>query len=257
MPLTLAITTLDAKASQFTHNKLPQQPIMFYFDASWSKIQIDEECQEYLDKYFTAYAVGREVSKSGEEHYQVLAVEKENGYQNMIATLKRKFNLKGRAVKGQRRQYGRDRRCMNDIEKAIAYSIKPGKGHGKYFSKGFDLEYLKYCHEEVAFEKKESRIDKYNKVKLVLKEAMIKYNEEHHLSTTSQRDCCDYLGKLMVEIYFTEFSNLPTKGMMTKLYYEIGFMTSESYYLFTMGGYANFVDSQEKAEYGDYGYSGN
>ena len=214
----MSLPTINSSESYPT-----QDPIMFFFDVSWNNPELDERCCSYLNKYFSHYAVGREVSKSGVEHYQVVAWELPNGYQNLIATLKREFNLKGRAYKGSRKQYGRKRETIDSIEKCIAYSIKPGEGYGKYFSKNFNEQYLEWIHDEVSFEKELNPKQKKDIIKKALKSKLEEFiRDSNHLysrdPTLSEK--VEYLGEQHVIEYYKQYENLPLEKQQYKMHYE-------------------------------------
>lgn len=257
--------SLDVKESIHTEPTInssetypTKSPIMFYFDVSWNNPDLDETCSSYLDKYFSHYAVGREVSESGIEHYQVIAWEHKNGYQNLIATLKREFNLKGRAYKGSRKQYGRKRNKIEDIEKCIAYSIKPGKGYGEYFSKGFDKQYISWIHDEISFEKELNPKQKKDILRKELKKKLDHYigefNHQYYRDPLLSEKV-EYLGEQHVIEHYKIFATLPSERQKMILYYELGIVTASLYNKFTNNRLFNYLEHTEKTVWNDFKYN--
>lgn len=84
---------------------------------------IEETLKEYD---IGGYLIGAETSKAGVEHYHFLVEMTAEDYHLFAERIfRKKYKLRGRATKGQARQYGKLKE-IRDIEKLKAYTLKEG-----------------------------------------------------------------------------------------------------------------------------------
>lgn len=77
-----------------------------------------------LNEYFPSrYLICHEHPLGGYSHYHFLVDFTEKQYNTYIKRIREKFNLRGKAFKGHRKQYGRIRK-IEDLEKLKAYMLK-------------------------------------------------------------------------------------------------------------------------------------
>lgn len=110
-------------------------PHAFYCDVKWS--QNKDPIIQLLDQYFDKYIVGFETTKEKVPHIHVLATCDSNQYQAFIAKAKKLWNLRGRATKGTRKQYGKVK-IIKDLNNMVSYTIKSGDFHHR----GYDQDYI-------------------------------------------------------------------------------------------------------------------
>ncbi len=215
--------------------KYPLTHKMFFFDCNWKDPETDQYIQDLFRKYFAKYVVGRETSKSGVLHYQANTHgEGPTGYTNMIAQLKRKYKLIGRARKGQRRQYGAVTQ-IRDASKALIYVLK----ENNYFSHGYDLPLLEKLQREESYipppppkDKMRTVIDQVRKWDEGKTSPMCAYPnwgepEEQRLYTVG----------VVVDLYFEVFDTLPTRNTLFKILYKAGILSSRGYAKMIAGSY--------------------
>ncbi len=200
-------------------------PKMFFFDADWTDPDVDTFCESLFEKYFSKYAVGRETSKSGHKHYQALVIGDTKGYTNFIAAIKRKWNLRGRATKGLRRQYGATKGIKNK-ENALAYVLK----EKNYFTKGYHADVI-------AEAASRSYIPPPNK-----REKMDRMNDK--MEEIIGEDDIRIIVKYIIEEWFKIFDNLPTRNAIYRLLYKHKHLTSETYGRIIMGHEYQQFDTQ-------------
>lgn len=130
----------------------------FYVDLDFDDPSKNVQFQDLLDSYFDKFVCGKEVSKSGVQHYQCWVFHKKdtNAYTNFIAKCKKQFHLQGRATKLKRKQYGKIRGVIRDTDNMISYCLK----EHDYTYKGLDDEYITFRESE-SYEKEDSNNDKF------------------------------------------------------------------------------------------------
>ncbi len=225
MPLTLQIT--DTKT--LTHK-------MFFFDANWKDSHTDQYIQDLFRKYFTKYVVGRETSKSGVLHYQANTYGSSSGYTNMIAQLKRKYNLSGRATKGKRRQYGAVSK-IKDPSNALVYVLK----ENNYFQYGYDPAMLQKLQQEESYLPPPPPKDKMKKIV----DSMIEYYErkgnkfsDYPVYGESHEQRL-HIAKTTIETHYEQFDKLPTRNTVFNILYKANILTSVEYAKMVAGSYIN------------------
>lgn len=130
----------------------------FYVDLDYEDPSKNVQFQDLLDSYFDKFVCGKEVSKSGVQHYQcwVFHEKDTNAYTNFIAKCKKMFNLQGRATKHKRKQYGKIRGVIRDTDNMISYCLK----EHDYTYKGLEDEYVSFRETE-SYEKEDTNNDKF------------------------------------------------------------------------------------------------
>ncbi len=125
----------------------------FYADVPWDVCGIggvsgEDNIEGLLRFYFDKYVVGYEISKNDKvPHIHVVAYGTAKQYNAYIAQIKKLYDLKGRATKGSRKQYGKVR-DIKDLDNMISYTVKSGH----YHSEGYDADYIQQ-RASVAYEK--------------------------------------------------------------------------------------------------------
>ena len=118
----------------------------FYADVPWEENEV--AVQDLLAFYFDKYVVGYEYSSQDKvPHIHVVAYGEAGQYNSYIAKIKKLYDLKGRAIKGSRKQYGKVRN-IKDLDNMISYTVKSGN----YHFKGYDPDYVQE-RANVAYEK--------------------------------------------------------------------------------------------------------
>ena len=129
-----------------------------------------DEIRQDLERLETKYILGLEVSSYEHIHFLVLMTERE--YANIRKRLFiDKYKLRGRAVKGKPRQYGKEKE-IRDLEKYTKYCLK-------------DQKYMTNMEKDEIEEIIRMKIDDVKNTKSknanseTLKDELIKYVEEH------------------------------------------------------------------------------
>ncbi len=118
----------------------------FYADVPWEENEV--AVQDLLAFYFDKFIVGYEYSTNKKiPHIHVVAYGPTGQYNSYIAKIKKLYDLKGRSIKGSRKQYGKIR-DIKDLDNMISYTVKSGN----YHFKGYDPDYVQE-RASVAFEK--------------------------------------------------------------------------------------------------------
>jgi len=143
-----------------------------YFDVNWDISQNDIKFISLLDKYFDKYVCGRETSQSGHRHYQCYLISSDvKSYTNFRQKVVKEWNLSGKALKGERRQYGKVKDIVGTIDSCTSYCLK----EGNYITKGFDEDYIieRYAGSFVKITEK-TKYEKFlDKCKIYLKEYQV------------------------------------------------------------------------------------
>lgn len=176
----------------------------FYADIPWKSKEA--LVKKLLNDYFVHYVVGFEETEDKKvQHIHVVARCDPPQYNAFIAFIKKKYELKGRAVKGKRKQYGKIR-DIKDEQQLITYSIKSGH----YYSQGYDPDWIKECskasYEKVSFK------TKFKKIVDILK-AESKINGIH---TVLSRQ---FIVKKAIELHYEEFGTVLSAGPLRKYLY--------------------------------------
>jgi len=191
------------------------QPVMFYVDVNFNTE--DEFMIEMFNKYFEAYTIGRELSKEKKvPHYQVLAFQKSKScYTNFIQRVKTKYNLVGRAVKGGRKQYGKLKKMIENIENAMIYTLKDKN----YLNKWFDIKYVEGMAEQSYVKE-----DKKDKLDEIVSAAASFWDTEFPDKT----DRCK-LVTFIIDLYFKKFDRLIVQRTLYLILYKAKIMSSNEY----------------------------
>ncbi len=219
---------------QITENTLMHK--MFFFDANWKDPETDQYIQDLFRKYFTKYVVGRETSKSGVLHYQANTYGTSSSYTNMVAQLKRKYKLIGRASKGQRRQYGAVKK-IKDPSNALVYVLK----ENNYFQNGYDPDMLAQLQKEKSYMPPPPPKDKMIKVVDSMKEYYEKKGNKFsdYPSYGESDEQRLHVVKTTIETYYEVFDTLPTRNTVFKILYKADILTSVEYAKMVAGSYIN------------------
>lgn len=104
--------------------------VSFYVELKWSEKEVYSNFKEKLLKYNIGnYIVGKEVSENSHketngEHIHVCCQMTDDDYHRFAVTvLRQQMNLRGRAVAGFCRQYGKVKQ-IRSLEKMKAYTVK-------------------------------------------------------------------------------------------------------------------------------------
>lgn len=191
------------------------EPVMFYVDVNYNTE--DEYMIEMFNKYFEAYTIGRELSKKEKvPHYQVLAFQQDKScYTNFIQRVKTKYKLVGRAVKGGRKQYGKIKKELQNIENAMIYTLKDKN----YLNKWFDIKYVEGMAEQSYVKE-----DKKDKLDEVVKAAATFWDTEFPDTT----DRCK-LVTFIIDLYFKKFDRLIVQRTLYLILYKAKIMSSNEY----------------------------
>lgn len=217
------------------------QPVMFYVDVNFNTE--DEFMIEMFNKYFEAYTIGRELSKEKKvPHYQVLAFQKSKScYTNFIQRVKTKYNLVGRAVKGGRKQYGKLKKMIENIENAMIYTLKDKN----YLNKWFDIKYVEGMAEQSYVKE-----DKKDKLDEIVSAAASFWDTEFPDTT----DRCK-LVTFIIDLYFKKFDRLIVQRTLYLILYKAKIMSSNEYASMIakrwMSGCDDFSASHWQSTYGE------
>lgn len=209
----------------------------FYVDFDWYD---EDKCTHFdnqLDQYFTKFARGLEISKvKSVKHAQVWCYHDtdKTAYEKFIAKLIKKWNLKGRATKDTRKQYGKVRGIIRDTDNCISYCIKEKHIHHK----GLEEDYIQQ-RLDASYEKEDGVKDKYNLLIKVLKEK----NPLH----TMKLDHCSGRLHLCTEIskeWYNIYQTVIPKSMTDKILLSLGLISHEDIAKIRFMGYigTNFND---------------
>lgn len=106
--------------------------VSFYVELKWSEKEVFNDFMEKLLKYNVGkYVVGKEVEETshketGGEHIHICCQMSEEEYHRFAVTvLRQKMKLRGRAIAGFCRQYGKVKH-IRSLEKMKAYTMKDG-----------------------------------------------------------------------------------------------------------------------------------
>ena len=141
-------------------------PISFYMDVNYHITDNREKLIALLKHHFTNYVVGFEESKiASTPHAHIYTHAKPKNYQAFIAAVKNEWNLKGRATKNNRKQYGKIKKIIKSPDNMISYTIKSD-----------NYEYLNYNKDYIRERKNDSylvehkAVDKYKIIVDIMKQ---------------------------------------------------------------------------------------
>lgn len=190
-----------------------------YFDIRWDLSQNDTTFRNILDKYFTKYVCGREISKSGVHHYQLFTDSSDNTFANFKAIVKKKFNLRGQTkTKGVRRQYGQIKEPIQDPPNMISYCLKDGN----YIYKGYTDDYIKERY-ALSYQK----VDKNDKYEEFIKK-MLEYinNSDYGFKSRTEKILlttkCSQTWKEVYDSYIPKYKT-------TQILLDLGIIGHEDY----------------------------
>lgn len=165
-----------------------------------------------LEKYFEKYAVGYELSKAnGTKHAQVWCYHStdKTAYEKFIAPIIKKWKLRGRATKDNRKQYGKVRGLIRDTDNCISYCLKDGI----FTTKGLSLAYVQQ-RQDASYEKEDTDKDKYNNLLKVLKDKLKEYNVSEYYG---RLHLCSEISKQWFNIYQTIIPRTSTDKVLLSL----------------------------------------
>ncbi len=176
----------------------------FYADIPWKSNE--QMVKKLLNDYFAYFVVGFEETEDKKvPHIHVVTRCDPCQYNAFIAFIKKKYDLKGRATKGSRKQYGKIR-DIKDEQQLITYSIKSGH----YYSQGYDKDWIQECskasYEKVSFKTKFKKI-----VDLLNVESRL-----HGIYTIESRQL---LVQKAIELHYEYFGTVLSAGPLRKYLY--------------------------------------
>jgi hypothetical protein len=198
---------------------------MFYLTLDWSDPEIDATVVCLFEEYFEHYVLAKETGKNQLKHYQVfIIIPTLTPYNNFIAKIKYKYNLRGRATENQPRQYGKVKDKLKNPENALIYTLK----EKDYRYKGFTTPYI----EEMAsrsYLKPDEENNLYDIMIEDIKARIYQIQEVAHQDYTNVTNM--RISQIaVVESYYQHYKRLPTKSAILNLLFKIGELTS-GYYL--------------------------
>lgn len=129
--------------------------IASYIHLDWRNKDVDNYVIQVVeDLSLNAYIMSREIStKRGHPHYHFfMEMNDEKTYDKFIRDIKRKYPLRGRAIKNAAKNYGRVRN-IKDIEGMKAYTLKDGN----YVFKGYSKEQIAHWYSK-SYKKEQSNL---------------------------------------------------------------------------------------------------
>jgi hypothetical protein len=161
-----------------------------YIHLDWRNKDIDEYVVKTVkDLSLSAYIISREIStKRGHPHYHFyMGMNDEKIYDKFIRDIKKKFPLRGRALKNAPKNYGRVRNIKNK-DSMKAYTIKDGnyEYHGYTEEQMMYYKSLSYRKEETAkgvFEQCQHAIEGLKDTKKVCYKILEIYRENDRIPT--------------------------------------------------------------------------
>ncbi len=185
-----------------------KNPIMCFFQI------MHENHQHVIDKIIKYndngnYLLSLETSKNTHQetkgqHIHILYDDVNNNYHLLAKTLMTTFNLRGRAIEGKPKQYGKVKN-IKDLDKACAYTIKDGY----YYTNIEDTEALNEWI-SLSYEKNQSR-DIYNEWLEYMNET-IGIPEFLGVIGTVETEFINNIRRQTIRFYITNKYELPTKS---------------------------------------------
>lgn len=116
--------------------------IAFYMDIPWNDSSHRTSFLKACKHYFQNYIVGFEISKIAKIHHiHMYTHSTEKQYAAFRAQMVRQFDLRGRATKNLRKQYGKIKKVIKTPDNMISYTIKSKD----YVVMNYDSDYIKRC----------------------------------------------------------------------------------------------------------------
>lgn len=158
--------------------------------------------EETLKEYdIEGYIIGEETEPYSHFHFMVQMDEKD--YHKYAARIfKKKYNLRGKAIKGHPRQYGKVKEIEN-VERMKAYTLKEGKFRTNLASE--EIEKLK-----VMAESKEVDIEFEDKI-------CRNIQLRHNLKEKSNYEITNIKLWIIEELMRLKIKSVPTKGKINKI----------------------------------------
>jgi len=183
----------------------------FYADVPWVSNELN--VKKLLDDYFDYYVVGFEKTKdSNIEHIHVVTRCEPCQYNAFIAFIKKKYDLKGRAVKGKRKQYGKIRDIRSE-QQLISYSIKSGH----YVYVGYDKDFILICS-NASYEKLSFK-NKFKKIVDIL-------NGEFRITGDNDPKSRQFIVERAIELHYDHFGTVLSTGPLKKYLYAAKIISS-------------------------------
>jgi hypothetical protein len=186
---------------------------------------------DYIEETLKSYDIGRYLigqELTPYEHYHIVFEGNEKIYHTFSTKLKKKYQLRGRAIKGHPRQYGKIK-DIEDIEKLLAYTVKDGNFRGtfsatdiqRFVENSFKKDDIKQFRKEVM-EHIEGLNDLYRKTSFdgttfyddrKLKLQIMKYYRDNKIEFTKSKIN-------LIFNYMIQFSSKPNIRMTLEEIYE-------------------------------------
>lgn len=157
-----------------------------------------DELEERIKLFDTEYLIAYENAKYEHYHFIVKITDKE--YHNFCQEyFKKKYKLCGRAVKGQPRQYGKEKQ-IKDLDRSLIYTLKDGN-----YRTNMDKDYIKELYEK-SF-KKDNKKEKHM-------DLLFKHLDSKHIPYDTENYCNQYKVQycktnkdILAEIYYFILKN--------------------------------------------------
>ena len=191
---------------------------------------------EYIDKRFDQYVIAAETSAAVGEHYHFLLYAKNSNDYSKFAqnVFKQKFSLRGRAISGAPRQYGKVK-DIRDIKKMMAYTVKDKNVIYKVDDK-------KQIEEAFSSSfKKEDRLTCYNnKISKYVTDVKNTQNDGYFGNRN------DFV-KTIIETYWEVFGKLPGRAFQLNQIYK--YERNTQWYMMKCGTYTDDTSHSYKIEF--------
>lgn len=195
----------------------PNTPHAFYLDVNWSEHK--DHIIFLLEQYFDKYVVGFETTKDKVPHIHVLAETIPSQYQAFIAQAKRLYDLRGRATKGTRKQYGKVK-IIKNLDNMVSYTIKSGNFHYR----GYDQDYIQYRLDN-SYEKNTLK-DKFQKIVEELTPHAHLYSARVSEDLNYITDERTSLVSHIIDMHHKEYKTILGTPMLKRYLYALGLYTT-------------------------------
>ncbi len=196
----------------------PFTPFAFYLDVTWSQKRL--EVRDMLDYYFDKYVVGFEKSKvDNVEHIHVLTETDSGQYHAFIAKAKKTWKLRGRATKGNRKQYGKVK-VIKDFNNMFSYTIKSGD----YHYKGYDPDYV-LKRFNTSYQPKQLK-DKFTSMVEKIKPYADSYRQQIAEPDADYTESRFALVENIIQLHSEEYNSILGTPMLKRYLHAVGLYTS-------------------------------
>ncbi len=172
-----------------------------------------EYIKGYIDNRFDEYIIGMETSPKVGEHMHFLLLSEDTSQYHKFAqnVFKQKYKLRGKAVKGKCRQYGKVKK-IEDIHRMMMYTVK---------DKNCIIKVTDKKAIEKALEESFEKVDNLGKLDKIMEEYINAEKTEHYKPDHKGHYEADGFAINRYELiqhytysYFTIFERVPSKNMI-------------------------------------------